>query len=48
MSVTEDQIRGKHRQDTIVPRSNPAISEIHMNIERHTAHNIVSWRNPKQ
>ena len=35
-------------QDTNVPRSNPAISQIHKNIERHTAHTIVSWLNPKQ
>ena len=46
MSVTEGQIRGKYHQDTNVPRSNPAISQIHKNIERHTAHTIVSWPNP--
>ena len=51
MSVTEGQIRGKCHQDTNVPRSNPAISQIHRNIERHTAYydrtnqsNFVSWK----
>ena len=29
MSVTEGQIRGKHHQDTNVPQSNPAVSQIH-------------------
>ena len=43
MSVTEGQIRGKYHQDTNVPRSNLAISRIHKNIERHTAHTIVSY-----
>ena len=42
MSVTEGQIRGKYHQDTNVPRSNLAISRIHKNIERHTAHTLVS------
>ena len=28
--------------------SNPSISRIHWNIERHTLHTIVSWPNPKQ
>ena len=32
MSVAEGQIRGKYHQDTSVPRSNPAISQIHKNI----------------
>ena len=48
MSVTEGQIRGKYHQDTNVPRSNQAISQIHKNIERHTVDTIVSWPNPKQ
>ena len=48
MSVTEGQIRGKYHQDTNVPRSNPAISQIHKNIERHTTHTIDSWPNPKR
>ena len=48
MSVTEGQIRGKYVQDTNAPRSNPAISQIQKNIERHAAHTIVSLPNPKQ
>ena len=48
MSVTEGQIRGKYHQDTNVPRSNPALSQINKNTKRHTAHTIVSWHNPKQ
>ena len=48
MSVTGGQIRGKYHQDTNVPRSNPAISQLHKNIKRRTAHTIVSWPNPKQ
>ena len=41
--MTEDKIRGQYHQDTNVPRSNPAISQIHKNIEGHTADTIVSW-----
>ena len=48
MSVTEGRIQGKNHQDTNVPRSNPAISQIRKNTERHTAHTTVSWPNPKQ
>ena len=48
MSVTEGKIRGKYHQETNVPRSNLAISRIHKNKERHTAHAIISWPNPKQ
>ena len=43
MSVTEGQIRGKCHQDTNVPRSNQAISQIHKNIERPAAYTIASW-----
>ena len=38
----------EYHQDTNVPRSNPAISQIHKNTKRHTAHTIVPWPNPKQ
>ena len=48
MSVTEGQIRGKYHQDINVPRSNPAISQIHKYIDRHTADTIVSWPNPNR
>ena len=48
MSVTDGHIRGKYHQDKNVPWSNPAISQIHENIERHTVDTIVSWPNPKQ
>ena len=48
MSVTEGKIRGKYHQETNVPRSNLAMSRIHKNKERHTAHAIISWPNPKQ
>ena len=48
MSVTEGQIRGKYHQDTNAPRSNPAISQNHKNMERYTVHTIDSWPNPKQ
>ena len=46
--MTEGQIRGKYHQDTNAPRSNPAISQIHKNMERYTVHTTDSWPNPKQ